>query len=83
MPQEPPCSLFGGEIGVHIAEIALCMNAVFLILGKVEQNLSLGQSHLNVADKAINVHLPEGMIGDDSGMGRSLDVVFQFVFHGS
>src|ERR1700722_18513788 len=78
MPQKPPRALLWfGEVGVDTAETALRDNAVFLLLGKMQQNFSLRQGYLDVAGHAVDVHFPKGMGGDDTGACRRFDPVFE------
>lgn len=65
------------EVGVHVAEINLCIDCVLLVFGEVQGDCSLKQSHLDVAGQAVNIYIAKVMIYNDSGVGRHLDVVFQ------
>ena len=63
-----------GEVRGHAAEIALRIDAVFLLFREMQQNFPLGQSDLDIAGDAVNVHVPEGMVGDDPGVEFDKDV---------
>jgi hypothetical protein len=51
------------EVGVHAAEFALRVNVIFLLLGKVQENLPLGDIHLNIANHAINIYVSTSIFG--------------------
>src|ERR1022692_612667 len=78
MTEEPPPALLrSGEVGVHVAELALRTNVVSALLGKVQHDFPLQQSDVDVARQAVDVHVPNVMSGyNPCGAGR-LDAAFQ------
>ena len=78
MADEPESALRAPrEVRNHASNVALRINVVSAFLGKMQHNFPLKQSRVDVAHQAVNVHLPNVMIGDESRSAWHLDAVFQ------